>query len=508
MGLRLPQLEQRPMHGDEAIHAVKFGLLLEKGLYQYDLQEYHGPTLNYITLISAWLSSTSRFSDLNEFTLRIIPVIFGLLLVVLPFLLVKYFSKPAAFTAALITAISPAMVFYSRYYIQEILLVCFTFGAITSGFFYLQKRHFRWVLLTGIFLGLMLATKETSIILFCSLILALWLTLFVRKLQENPPCLSRPVKRKILWHSAATIFITVSVSALFYSSFLSNFEGVVDSYKTFSIYFNRTTQNEWHIHPWFYYIKMLLFSKYSSGLIWSEAFIIILAIIGMVSTITKKGIEGIHLHLIRFITFFTLFTMVIYSVIPYKTPWNLLGFLYGMILLAGTGLGVIIKLQKKMISRIAVIMLLVMGGFHLTWQAVQANYRYSSDPVNPYVYAHPGRDVFKMVQRIEEISKVHPDKHNMYIQVICSNNDYWPLPWYLRSFPQIGWWNKVDKNVPAASLIIISPEMEKDLIKKLYESPPPGKKHLYVSLFDSYTELRPGVELFGYVRKDLWDRLP
>jgi predicted membrane-bound mannosyltransferase len=29
--LRLTFLEQRPMHGDEAVHAVKFGELLEEG---------------------------------------------------------------------------------------------------------------------------------------------------------------------------------------------------------------------------------------------------------------------------------------------------------------------------------------------------------------------------------------------------------------------------------------------------------------------------------------------
>ncbi len=30
-GLRLPRLAQRPMHGDEAIHAEKLGRLLEQG---------------------------------------------------------------------------------------------------------------------------------------------------------------------------------------------------------------------------------------------------------------------------------------------------------------------------------------------------------------------------------------------------------------------------------------------------------------------------------------------
>jgi len=61
-------------------------------------------------------------------------------------------------------------------------------------------------------------------------------------------------------------------------------------------------------------------------------------------------------------------------------------------------------------------------------------------------------------------------------------------------------------SIPAAPVIIISPKLETDMIKKLYELPPPGKKNLYLPLNDTVTELRPGVELNGYVVKELWDR--
>jgi len=54
LALRLPRLALRPMHGDEAVHADKFGDLLESGVYAYDPNEYHGPTLNYLTLVPAW----------------------------------------------------------------------------------------------------------------------------------------------------------------------------------------------------------------------------------------------------------------------------------------------------------------------------------------------------------------------------------------------------------------------------------------------------------------------
>ena len=71
------------MHGDEAVHAFKFGELLEQGVYKYNPNEYHGPTLNYLTLIPARLSSAGKLTEVTEVTLRIVPVIFGVLLVLL-----------------------------------------------------------------------------------------------------------------------------------------------------------------------------------------------------------------------------------------------------------------------------------------------------------------------------------------------------------------------------------------------------------------------------------------
>ena len=73
LALRLPRLDQRPMHGDEAVHADKFRLLLEERFYEYDPEEYHGPTLNYLTLLPAWLQGARTLVQVDEFTLRIVP---------------------------------------------------------------------------------------------------------------------------------------------------------------------------------------------------------------------------------------------------------------------------------------------------------------------------------------------------------------------------------------------------------------------------------------------------
>ena len=49
LALRWPKLDERPMHNDEAVNAIKFGDLWEHGRYKYDPNEHHGPSLLYAT---------------------------------------------------------------------------------------------------------------------------------------------------------------------------------------------------------------------------------------------------------------------------------------------------------------------------------------------------------------------------------------------------------------------------------------------------------------------------
>lgn len=504
LALRLPRLEQRPMHTDEAVHAVKFGALLEKNTYRYDPHEYHGPTLNYLTLIPAWLTGETKFTEITEKTLRLVPVCFGVLLIcLLPFLR-GGLGWTAIIVAAFLTAASPAMAFYSRYYIQEMLLVCFTFGAIAFGYRFVRNPSVMWAAGTGLSLGLMFATKETSVIAFGAMALALLVILFFyRRESAEGLSLIKTSRPKLV---LVAVCSGLAVSALFYSSFFSNPAGALDSVLAFKTYFNRAGQNELHIHPWPFYLQTLFYAKYGNGPVWSEALILVLALVGFAAAFLKKQAAEFDIRLVRFIAVYTLIMTLIYSAIPYKTPWNMLSFLHGMILLAGVGTAVIFSALKSHALRGLAIGLLVIGIGHLTWQAVLANFKYAADSNNPYVYAHTGTDIFAVVERVNELARVSPDSQDMKIDVIFPDNDYWPLPWYLRAYKHVGWWNKVDENTPAAPVIIALAAVEQNLVRKLYELPPPGKKYLYLPMFDAYMELRPRVEIRGYVRKDLWDR--
>lgn len=502
--LRLPRLSMRPMHTDEAIHAVKLGLLLEKGEYTYDSHEYHGPTLNYFTLIPAWLRAEKTYIGINETTMRLVTVAFGIGLILLLLPAVDGLSRPVVLAASFLTAVSPAMVFYSRYYIMEILLVFFSFGVIVSGYRYFKSKKILWAAFAGLFIGLMHATKETCIIVYGAMGLALLLVWLLWYRKSFPG--SGPDKKFRISHLLVFIISAAFISAIFFSSFGSNPKGVLDSILTFKSYFVKAGNFETHIYPWDYYFKLLLYSESAGGPVWTEFFILILGALGFLVAVLSHGVKNVNSAFLRFIALYTFILAAVYSIIPYKTPWIILGFLHGFILLAAVGVIYLLHVRAETVPRVIMILFLIAGGLHLAMQSYFSNFKYFTDPGNPYVYSHPGNDVFAITQRIKDLAKTSPDGFNTYIEVICPDDDYWPLPWYLREFPNIGWWNKVNMQNPAAPIILASPRVEQDVMYKLYEIPPPGQKNLYLPLFDTYMDIRPLIEIRGYVQKELWDR--
>lgn len=226
---------------------------------------------------------------------------------------------------------------------------------------------------------------------------------------------------------------------------------------------------------------------------WSEAVIVALALVGIV---VAKGAG-------RWLAIYTLLMLAIYCAIPYKVPWNVLGFLHGLILMAGVGTAWLWQRAPHSL----VIALAAIGVAHLAWQAEAASFRFPADPRNPWVYAHTGEDVFRITGKVAALTAADPAGLAMPLQIITRAN-LWPLPWYFRRYAGVRWWNGVPMSAPAAPVILITPDMEVALAHKLYDLPPPGQREMYVNMFDRYVELRPSVEVRGYIAKSLWDRLP
>lgn len=490
---RLIQLDLRPMHHDEANQAVKFGILLEKGEYRYDRTEHHGPSLYYLSLPFAWVASGTSFSSLNEGTLRLLPAILGVGIILLFLLLKDGISFESAVFAGVFAAVSPAMVFYSRFYIQETLLVFFLVGAVAAAWRYTRTRSPFWAAASGFFCGMMFATKETCIIAFGAMFAALFLTRISLKKsvrQEDKPDMPK------ISHLLIFLGTGALVSLLLYSSFFQNPKGILDSVLAFGSYLGRAGDAGFHSHPFYYYLKMLAFSQYGNGPVWSEALILGLALVGGYAAFRPLTNGESVPFFLRFVAFYTLLATAAYSLIPYKTPWNMLPFYIGFILLAGYGASFLLKMSKKMIFRIAVILVLVLGFFHLGMQCYRANFKYCADSRNPYVYAHTSIDFMNLIQRINDLSPHHPDQEQMLIKVITQPDEAWPLPWYLRGFGRVGYWQEVEEAGALADVPLIISSLNKTSQLQPYLE----DNHLL-----EYYELRPGILLALYIDQNLWD---
>ncbi|HVM50650.1 MAG TPA: flippase activity-associated protein Agl23 [Candidatus Acidoferrum sp.] len=490
LGLRCFRLDQRPMHCDEAVKAVKFGEFWDDGGYRYDPSEHHGPSLYYATLAAMRLAGRRDIEHLTEAQLRLITVGFGLGLILLLPLVADGLGRSGTVWAAALTALSPAMVFYSRYYIHEMLLVFFTFLALAAGWRYWRSGKLGWALLAGAGVGLMDATKETFVLSLAAAALALaanWAWGRWADASRPPEQAARiPIK-----HMAAGLAVWLGVALLLFSSFFSNAAGPLDSLRTYLPWLHRAEGASPHIHSWGFYWHRLLWFHHAKGPVWSEGLILVLGVLGAYAGFARRGLGGANASFVRFLALYTFALAAAYTAIAYKTPWCLLGFWHGMILLAGVGSAGLIRRTRTRPLRMAVRLLILAGAAQLGWQAWQAAVTYAADPRNPYVYAQTSPDLLNLVQRVEALAKVSPQDGKLVVKVMAPDSDYWPLPWYLRNLERVGYYAEVPAD-PYASIMIVSSQFKAALDEK--------KTHVMVGYF----QLRPQVFLELYVELGLW----
>lgn len=499
LALRAPNLGVRPLHNDEAVNAVKVTELWGHGEYRYDPHEYHGPTLHYATLPVLWLSGANHSAEIRDAVLRVAPVIFGVGLILLLPLFSDGLGRQATVWAALFTAISPAMVFYSRYFIHEMLLVAFTALTIGSGWRYVQSRSPFWAALTGAGVGLMFATKETFVLAIAAMVIALAIAALATRRMPNGDwrmengTISNPDSSSRNWkwrHVTLAIGAALLVWFVFFSSFFANFAGLLDSVRTYVPWLKRAGGESPHIHPWYFYLERLAWFHPAKSPLWSEGLILVLAAVGFVVSVWIRPTA-----LRRFFALYTLLLTAIYSAISYKTPWCLLGFFHGMIFLAGIGAATLVEWFRSRVGKTLVIAVIVALASQLGWQAWRGSFVYAADRRNPYVYAQTLPSIFELVERIEGIARVAPTGHKTIIKVAAPDHEYWPLPWYLRHFEHVGWYEKLPDDAFAPMMIVAS-EFNARLDDKS------NRDWLMVGI----TELRPGKFLELYVEFNLWSR--
>lgn len=497
---RLLFLDLKPLHHDEGVNGYFLTNLFRSGYYHYDPANYHGPTLYYFGLITTTLNAVFYGkAGLSTFAIRLVPAAFGIALVWLILLLRPYLSGFGALAAAALLAVSPGMVYFSRYFIHEIPFVFLSLALVVSVLWYYETAQPRYLMLAFASAALMFATKETCIISFAVLVLA-WICtrvylplhrLILKRLGEDSPALE-PNIRERPWQESTGIarwrwpamgaLLFVVISVVFYSSFFTNPRGVIDSLRTFQIWTHTGVQTDQYRAPRSQYLDWMAGALWGHAGSFLEAPVLVLGILGTMIALWKA-----RDRFAVFGAFWALGITAAYSLVPYKTPWLVLNLILPLGIMAGYGLAQCFRMGTA--GRALAVVLLIVAIAGSAYQAIDISfYRYDDDSV-PYIYAHSSRQLLDLVDEVEAIAARNPTGKNTGIAIVSS--EYWPLPWYFRDYPRAVFWGHM---IQASEPMLISSGLQTEEVER-------NLGNLYRA-YKAY-DLRPGNVLVLYVRRDI-----
>jgi uncharacterized protein (TIGR03663 family) len=429
--LRICFLDLKLFHHDEAIHAWFSYDLLTKGSWMYD-PSYHGPFLYYVTA-----GMFAVFGD-SDLVARLLPSLFGTLLIVLVYFIYRigYLNKGQTLVAALFIAVSPDMVYFSRFLRHDIFMLFFSFLLVVAMLYYFTRGQTRFAILAAVATAGGLCCKEEMPVIL--LIFAAFFTYSVWRGRFTLP---------LQWKADLFIgvFLIVAIMGVLYSAFGTHVDTLVGQE------FNLTTTG-WYqaiehwtaMHnqqrlggPWFFYIPLLLLY---------ELPIFILAIIGILQFVASgfnvslplKRAKNWVLHrtfslsaadlvdatiqqlkaqktapdksneFFRFCIWWMLLSMAFYAYVGEKVPWLLIHQLLPMTFVAVYRL----SWPKVAVAIIGTVFLLAMT-WHVAFVPVDIN--------EPIVQVQNSEDLRGVMEIID-----HSDK------TVLASKNYWPLPWYYR----------------------------------------------------------------------------
>ena len=481
--LRFIDLGQKPMHTDEAVNGVMVQQSLAGEDVHFDPGHYHGPMLRYLSVPVVVIADAILEDGLNEGSLRWLTALAGGLTVLAYILFRTQAGRDASFVALVFAAVSPPMIYFSRYFIHESIFVLGSLIFLYCVWRFFEEKSWRFAIWTGVLAGLLHAVRETVVIVLAAA--ALGLIVSFGKDWRNQ--LNWLISKEGWQRFGAGLLSGALVSVLFYSAFFTYFQGPIDSILT---YFTYKTELG-HEDAWYYYLGLITGERTPVSY-WGQIWILLLGAAGLWQAFGERQWELDRIPYFRFIAVYTLATTAVYSFIAYKTPWLMLNFLVGWILLAGVGWVYLWGRFRSIAVHAVLVLLLLFSLGHSLRQSWLLSFRFSADPRNPFVYSHTSPDLLNLVERIERLAALHPDGTSMRIDI--AGMEYWPLPWYLREYPNVGYWESLPEgsDAPIQVFSFAGDQEVPELDETAYMTELRG--------------LREGVFLLIFIEMELWDR--
>jgi uncharacterized protein (TIGR03663 family) len=545
--LRFFMLELKPLHHDEGVNGYFLLELIRKGVYHYDPSNYHGPTLYFDTLVFTKLFGTETFS------IRASVAVFGVLLVFLTLFLRKYIGTIGSLTAALLLALSPGMVFISRYFIHEMLFVFFSLAIVVSIVYFIEGKPagtFATVAMSFLLLvcfivlpfGLADIFPNNNVWLrMCFFLIEGVLVFFLMKMllawNEGRAAylILASAATALFFGTKETAFITIGtmiIACFCVFAWRKIYTGLIGQITEtwreptaliFSNFRNKLGENGeavlmlMLVTVTFIYVGVLFFSSfftYAEGVgkafeaysfwtktgvkdhsySWTKYAVWMSKIEAPILVLSAIGglisLATARHRFAIFTTFWAFGLAAAYSLIPYKTPWLALSFIMPMCIIAGYGINEMLANKQVTIKAFGGFILAVAVGV-LSYQTYDLNFLRYDDEEMPYVYAHTKRGFHELISKIEYYAAKSGKGKDASIEII--SDEYWSMPWYMRDYPKAIFHGQVI-DASTSEMIVASDQKQKNELIERYE-----QHYKYVGTYP----LRPGVDLILLVRRDL-----
>lgn len=165
--MRVWELGGRTMHYDEAIH-LHFAWRLSESAggvlgwpWVFGTNYIHSPWMHGPFQIEFTAMVFRIFGD-TDVTARMGYVLFGTALVAVPYFFRDHLGRAGAILAAVMLALSPTLLYFSRFGRNDIIMAFFAASLLVVMWRYVNEGHRRYLYIASAILALMFATKETA----------------------------------------------------------------------------------------------------------------------------------------------------------------------------------------------------------------------------------------------------------------------------------------------------------------------------------------------------------
>jgi uncharacterized protein (TIGR03663 family) len=403
--LRLIDLGDRTFHHDESQDAYFSWTFFTSGDYEYN-PLLHGPLRFYLT------AGMYGLFGVSDFTARLAPALMGTAIVGLPYLLRAQLGRVAALAAAVLLAIGPSYLYFSRFAREDIYIACITLAMLVVVFRFLDapRRHQPAVL--GALLALSFATKETT---FITVFVAG--TFFIAVLIFRRELVLGPVRAVGLdaWGWGLAAF--VGVFTVLFTTFLTHPAGLWDGIYTGLEYWLGQHDVGRGGNPWYFY-GVFLFAQ--------EWPVLLLGAAGTVVAVRRPTLLRV------FLVWAFVVSLVVYSWAGEKFEWLVLHPLLPLILLAGIGLQAIWEARRRWFGMAALAVTVLAFGY-VVFASWALNVKFPGSPRQFLVSAQSSPEVGRTAKDIvAEAEAAERAGRPFRITVDAAEGATYPWAWYFR----------------------------------------------------------------------------